>query len=188
MTILFGGAFDPPHVGHAAVVRAAKKRFHPDRLVVLVSENPGHKDVHLPPEARLELARAAFPEDEVRLDAHPRTIDLLRAESFDDPVFVVGADEFADFLSWKEPDSVLELARLAVATRPGYPRERLDDVLEELEQPERVLFFEIEPNPAASRDIRGLAAAGVPLAGLVPDGVEELIRKRGLYVREAGLH
>jgi len=188
VTVLFGGAFDPPHVGHVAVVRAAKAYFHPDRLVVLVSENPGHKGVHLPAEVRVELARAAFPEDEVLLDRYPRTIDLLRAESYDDPVFVVGADEFADFLSWKEPDSVLERARLAVATRPGYPRDRLDAVLEELDQPERVIFFDIEPNPATSRNIRGLAAAGAPLTGLVPDGVGELIRKRGLYVREAGLH
>jgi nicotinate-nucleotide adenylyltransferase len=188
VTVLFGGAFDPPHVGHAAVVRAAKAQFQPDRLVVLVSENPGHKGVHLPADVRVELARAAFPEDEVLLDPYPRTIDLLRTGSYDDPVFVVGADEFADFLAWKEPDSVLEWARLAVATRPGYPRERLDAVLEELDQPERVIFFDIEPNPATSRDIRGLAAAGAPLTGLVPDGVDELIRKRGLYVREAGLH
>jgi nicotinate-nucleotide adenylyltransferase len=188
VTVLFGGAFDPPHVGHASVVRAAKAQFQPDRLVVLVAENPGHKGVYLAADVRLELARAAFPGEEVELDPYPRTIDLLRASSYDDPVFVVGADEFADFLSWKEPDSVLERARLAVATRPGYPRERLDAVLEELDQPERVVFFEIEPNPATSRDIRGLAAAGAPLAGLVPDGVDELIRKRGLYVREAGLH
>ena len=188
MTILFGGAFDPPHMGHAALARAAKEQFQPERLVVLVSENPGHKDVHLPPGTRLELARAAFPDDEVRLDPHPRTVDLLRAEPFDDPVFVVGADQFADFLSWKEPDTVLEHSRLAVATRPGYPRERLDAVLEELDQPERVIFFEIEPNPASSREIRELAAAGAPLTGLVPDGVDELIKARGLYVREAGLH
>ena len=109
---LFGGAFDPPHVGHVAVAREAKLQLDVDRLVVLVVERPGHKDVHLPAEARLELARAAFPDDEVRLDPYPRTIDLLRAESFDDPLFVVGADEFCDFPTWKEPDAVLELAQL----------------------------------------------------------------------------
>jgi nicotinic acid mononucleotide adenylyltransferase len=76
---------------------------------------------------------------------------------------------------------VLALARLAVATRPGFPRERLDPVLGGLEEPGRVLFFEIEPNPAASRDIRELAAAGAPLTGLVPDAVNDLIRAQGLY-------
>ena len=148
---------------------------------MLVAERPGHKDVHLPAETRLELARAAFPDDEVRLDPYPRTIDLLRAESFNDALFVVGADEFCDFLSWKEPDAVLERTRLAVATRPGFPRERLEAVLAALARPERIVFFEIDPNPAASREIRALAAAGAPLDGLVPDAVRDLIRERGLY-------
>jgi nicotinate-nucleotide adenylyltransferase len=178
---LYGGAFDPPHIGHVAVARAVKLELDVERLIVLVSERPGHKETHLPAQTRLELARAAFPDDEVRLDPYPRTIELLRAEDFGDPVFVVGADEFCDFLSWKEPDAVLELARVAVATRPGFPRERLETVLARLERPERVVFFEIEPNPAASREIRALAAAGEPLDGLVPAAVAELIRREGLY-------
>jgi len=178
---LFGGAFDPPHVGHVAVARAAKAYFGPLRLVVLVAECPGHKDVRCSAETRLELARAAFPDDEVRLDPYPRTIDLLRAERFDDPLFVIGADQFADFLSWKEPTAVLELTRLAVATRPGFPRERLDAVLGALPHPERVLFFEIELNAAASRNIRARAAAGEALDGLVPLAVARLIEERGLY-------
>jgi nicotinate-nucleotide adenylyltransferase len=183
-TGLFGGAFDPPHLGHVAVVQTAKATFGLPRLVVLVSAAPGHKGVHATVEARLELARAAFPGDEVRLDPYARTIDLLRAEPFDEPLFVLGADEFCDFPTWKEPDAVLEYARLAVATRPGFPRERLDAVLRTLLQPQRVLFFDVEPNPAASRDIRGLAAAGEPLEGLVPSAVAALIAERRLYRRD----
>lgn len=181
MTVLYGGAFDPPHLGHVAVADAARQRFAVPRLVVLVAERPAHRDVHAPAGLRLELACAAFPGDDVRLDPYPRTIDLLRAERFDDPVFVVGADQFCEFLAWKEPDEVLSLARLAVATRPGYPRERLDEVLERLARPERVLFFAIEPNTSASRDVRARAAAGEPLDGLVPPAVAALIRERGLY-------
>jgi nicotinate-nucleotide adenylyltransferase len=169
LTGLYGGAFDPPHVGHVEVVRAAKSHFGLSRLTILVSEAPGHKEVSLPAATRLALARAAFPDD------------LLRAERFDEPLFIVGADEFCSFLSWKEPDAVLEQAELGVATRPGYPRERLDGVLEELNRPERVHFFEIEPHPVASREIRELAAAGAPLTGLVPDAVARLIRAEGLY-------
>jgi len=178
---LFGGAFDPPHLGHMAVAEAAKRAFGLPRLIVLVAAAPGHKGVEAPVEARLELARAAFPDEEVRLDPFPRTIDLLRAEPFDDPLFVIGADQFCDFPAWREPEAVLERTRLAVATRPGFPRARLDAVLATLRQPERVLFFDVEPNPAASRDIRGLAAAGEPLDGLVPPAVAVLIEERGLY-------
>jgi nicotinate-nucleotide adenylyltransferase len=176
---LFGGAFDPPHNGHVALAHAAEKRFGLP-LIVLVSERPGHRSVDLPADVRLELARAAFPEGEVRLDPHPRTIDLLRAERFPDPLFLIGADEFRDFLDWKEPQAVLELARLAVATRPGV-RPAAEDVLRMLEHPERVVFFEIEPNAAASRDVRPLAAAGASLDGLVPPAVARLIEERRLY-------
>ena len=188
VTGLYGGAFDPPHVGHVEVARAAKSHFGLPRLTILVAEQPGHKETFLPAEVRLELARAAFPDDEVRLDPHARTVDLLRDERFDEPLFIVGSDQFCDFLSWKEPDEVLELAELGVATRPGYPGGPIDAVLEQLDQPERVHFFEIEPQPVASSDIRDLAAAGAPLTGLVPDAVNGLIRARGLYVREPGLH
>jgi nicotinic acid mononucleotide adenylyltransferase len=54
-------------------------------------------------------------------------------------------------------------------------------VLAQLDRPERVLFFDIEPNPAASRDVRARAAAGEPLDGLVPEAVAQLVAERGLY-------
>jgi nicotinate-nucleotide adenylyltransferase len=179
--VLYGGAFDPPHLGHVALADAARTRFGAEQLVVLVGERPAHRAVHAPADDRLALARAAFPLDDVRLDPHPRTVELLRAERFDDPVFVVGADQFRGFLVWSEPEEVLERTRLAVATRPGYPRAELDGVLEQLARPERILFFEIEPNPAASTDVRARVAAGKPLDGLVPTAVARLIEERGLY-------
>jgi len=179
--VLYGGAFDPPHVGHVAVADAARARFGAGRLIVLVSEHPGHRDVRAGADDRLDLARAAFPQDDVRLDRHPRTVELLRAERFDDPVFVVGADQFCHFPDWAEPDEVLERTRLAVATRPGFPRERLQSVLDRLSHPERVVFFDLPPNPTASTDVRARAAAGEPLDGLVPPAVGRLIRERELY-------
>ena len=181
VTVLYGGAFDPPHLGHVAVADAARKHFGVERLVVLVGERPAYRKVHASAEDRLALAQAAFPGDEVRLDPYPRTVELLRAERFDDPIFVVGADQFRGFLAWSEPAEVLERTRLAVATRPGFPPDELDGVLEQLERPERVLFFEIAPNPAASTDVRALAAAGEPLDGLVPAAVARLVTERGLY-------
>jgi nicotinate-nucleotide adenylyltransferase len=188
---LFGGAFDPPHNGHVALARAALDHFVLERLLVLVIEEPGHREVATDGETRLELARAAFaelPGVEVRLDPHGRTIDSVRAGDFGDAIFVVGADEFAEFLGWKEPDELLEQVRLGVATRPGFPRERLQDVLAALRRPDRVVFFEIEPLPVASRELRRLAAAGEPLDAYVPPAVADLVRNLGLYRRDGGLH
>lgn len=179
--VLYGGAFDPPHLGHVAVADAARERFGVEHLVVLVSERPAHRTVLASAEDRLALAGAAFPGDEVRLDPYPRTVELLRADRFDDPMFVIGADQFRAFLAWNEPEEVLERTRIAVATRPGFPRSELDAVLEQLDRPERVLFFEIAPNPAASTNVRARIAAGEPLDGLVPGAVARLIAERGLY-------
>jgi nicotinate-nucleotide adenylyltransferase len=174
---LYGGAFDPPHNGHVALAAAAKRELGLDRLLVLVSADPGHKRVETPAETRLELARAAFPHDDVVLDDHSRTIDLLRDHpEWEDAIFLVGADEFCDFLSWKEPHEVLRRTRLGVATRPGYPRERLQSVLEQVEAPERVLFFEIDPLPIASSALRARLDPA-----LLPAPVAELVAREGLY-------
>jgi nicotinate-nucleotide adenylyltransferase len=181
VTALLGGSFDPPHLGHVELARAAEQRFGPDDLVVLVTASPAHKDVEADAETRLELARAAFPDREVELDPYERTVDMLEAGRWSEPLFLIGADEFADFLSWKDPEGVLSRARLAVATRPGYPHDRLDRVLRELARPDRVEFFEIAPVPVSSREIRDRVARGEPIDELVPPQVAALIEARGLY-------
>jgi nicotinate-nucleotide adenylyltransferase len=180
VTTLLGGTFNPPHNGHVALARAAEERFG-DEVVVLVAARPGHKEVQLDGETRFELARAAFPGHEVELDPYERTVDMLAAGRWSDPLFVIGADEFCEFLTWKDPEGVVARARLAVATRPGYPRERLQTVLDRLSRPERVELFEIEPLPISSEDIRERVAHGQAIDGLVPPAVAELIRSRGLY-------
>ena len=184
MTGLYGGVFDPPHNGHVALAEAAPDHFPLERLLVLVAVDPPHKPADLDFATRFELARLAFaglPRTEVVGDEHGRTIDMLRAGSFDDPIFLVGADQFTDFLSWKEPNAVLELARLGVATRPGYPWKRLEPVLGRLERPERVEFFEIPPVDVSSSDLRRRLSEGRPVDGLVPDPVAREIEVAGLY-------
>jgi nicotinate-nucleotide adenylyltransferase len=181
---VLGGAFDPPHEGHVALARRALERFGLDRLLVLVVADPGHKDVRTPAETRLDLARLAFaylPAD-VELDRHARTVDsLVERDLPRDTLFLIGADELAAFPTWKEPQRVLDLVRLGVATRPGYPRERLDAACAELGRPDRIEVFELEPHDVSSTEIRARAARGEPLGGLVPAAVAAEIARRNLY-------
>jgi nicotinate-nucleotide adenylyltransferase len=181
ITGIFGGAFDPPHLGHVALAREAKRRFGLDKLVVLVAANPEHKEVTTPVEDRLALAQAAFPGDDVRIDEHPRTVDMLRAGDFDDVLLLVGADQLASFQRWKEPHAVLDMARVAVATRPGHGLDELSHALEGLGRPDRIELFPIEPQAIASRELRARVARGQSLDGLVPPAVAEEIELRGLY-------
>jgi nicotinate-nucleotide adenylyltransferase len=151
------------------------RKLGAERLLVLVAERPGHKPTVLDPETRLELARLAFgdlPGVEVRLDPHPYTVDFLRAERPEDAVFVVGADQWAVFDTWKEPDEVLRLIAVAVAARPGQPAPSGD-----------VRVFEIAQLPIASTEVRKRIEDGEPLDALVPDRVAREIEQRGLYGR-----
>jgi nicotinate-nucleotide adenylyltransferase len=182
MVGLFGAAFNPPHNGHLALVEAAKQEFGLERLVILVTANPVHKHVEEGVETRLELARAAFPHCTIELESSTTDVTVREAEAlYGDVIFLVGADQFVDFPSWHDPDAVLEHARLGVATRPGYPRERLEQTLEYVSRPERVLFFDIAAWPIASSDLRTRVARGEPIAELAPPAVVELIEARGLY-------
>jgi nicotinate-nucleotide adenylyltransferase len=181
---VFGGAFDPPHVGHVELARRGIDHFALDRLLVQVVEDPGHKEVGTPPQIRLHLAELAFApldEAEVAVDPHSRSVDSLLALGLDDPVFLIGADEFVSFPTWTAPERVLRLARLGVATRPGVDTARLEAVRSGLERPDRVEFFEIEPLPVSSSDIRARLAAGLSVDGLVPPAVAAEIARLGLY-------
>jgi nicotinate-nucleotide adenylyltransferase len=181
---ILGGAFDPPHVGHVALARAAIEELGLERLLVLVVADPGHKETAAPPESRLELARLAFedlPGVAIELDAHGRTVDSLEAREPEDAVFVIGGDEFADFWQWKSPERILELVRLGVAMRPGVPDDRVREAHARLPAPDRISYFRLEPVPVSSSLVRDCVARGAPIDQLVPPKVAEAIARLGLY-------
>jgi nicotinate-nucleotide adenylyltransferase len=181
---LFGGAFDPPHDGHVALVARARAVLGLDEVVVIVAAAPGHKEVRTDASLRLRLAEAAFPGETVVLDDHARTIDMLRAHpEWAGAVFLLGADQFAAFPEWKEPEGVLDLVSLGVATRPGFLRESLDRVLARLDHPDRVTFFELDPLPIASTELRERLMRGEDVSALVPSAVRAVIERDGLYGR-----
>jgi nicotinate-nucleotide adenylyltransferase len=181
---VLGGVFDPPHNGHVELARAAMGQLGLERLLVTVVADPGHKDVVAPADARLELVRLAF-EDlagfEIELDPHPRTVDSLEERRLDDPVLILGADEFVSFPDWKSSGRVLELARLAVAKRPGVPDERMRETHERLSAPGRTSYFDLSPVPVSSTLVRERVARGEPIDDLVPPKVAEAVARLGLY-------
>ena len=184
---ILGGIFDPPHNGHVALARAAIRELPLDELLVLVVADPGHKRATTTAEIRLELARLAFtdvPEARVGLDRHARTVDSLEKRQLArNTYFILGADELAGFESWKSPQRVLELVRLAVAMRPGVARDAVQAVRERLGVPERIVEFELEPMAISSSEIRARVREGQTIADLVPAPIAEAITRLGLYGR-----
>lgn len=191
MTGVFGGAFDPPHLGHVALLESALDRFGFARLLVVPAGNPPHKSVTTPAEIRSGLAELAFadiPRVEIsRLELSPGgprfTVDTLRllSESGEQLTLLIGADQFAAFLDWREPDRILDLASIAVASRPGFDNRTLKPVLQELARPERVSFFPIPTFPISSHEIRTRIHDGLPIVELVPHRVAEEIDRFHLY-------
>jgi nicotinate-nucleotide adenylyltransferase len=188
---LLGGSFDPPHLGHLALADAALARFGLDRLVVVVTGVPPHKQPRTDAETRFRLAEAAFAgRANIELSRHELeragpsyTVETARwaAQQWGDAIFLVGADEFADFLLWRDPDAILEHVRLGVGTRPGYRREDLELVLANLARPDCVEFFEIPAVPTSSREIRRRVREDEDIESLVPERVALLIEELGLY-------
>jgi len=144
---ILGGRFDPPHLGHVALARAAVEHFGIDDLHVTVVADAAHKPSAAPAADRLAMASLTFGvlDATVELEEHRYTVDALEAAGYDDPIFLIGGDELVDFPTWKRPERVLELARLGVATRPGYASATASP---------RIQIFELEPHPVASQELR----------------------------------
>jgi nicotinate-nucleotide adenylyltransferase len=118
---VFGGQFDPPHVGHLIVCQEARYRLALDRLLVVPAGTPAHRaPPETPAELRLRLAEAAFagePRTEVSRIELERpgpsyTVDTLEALAGEGELYLIlGADQYATFERWREPDRIRRLAR-----------------------------------------------------------------------------
>ncbi|HEX5146016.1 MAG TPA: nicotinate-nucleotide adenylyltransferase [Conexibacter sp.] len=194
---VFGGTFNPPHLGHLVCAQEAQVQLALHRVLLMPAGQPPHKHVHGDPgaEVRAELCRLAVAGDErfavsrLELERPGRsyTVDTLKAlrdeHPQDDLTFIVGGDMARSLPTWHEPDAVLELATLAVAERAGSEREEIRGELRSLSgaTPERVRFFEMPRIDVSSSLVRERVATGRPIRYLVPDAVADAIARDGWY-------
>jgi nicotinate-nucleotide adenylyltransferase len=193
---LFGGSFDPPHLGHLAAAEAATHAFALDRVLFAPTASqplkPGGAAAAYPD--RLAMVRLlcrsnpAFEASELdaaRPGAAPNytvdTLETLRAANPTATLFViVGADAFLDLPRWRDPQRLLQLADWIVLSRPGF-RVALPAIVGAIPLSSRVHVLGDLHNPASATEIRHRLAAGEDCTGLVPAAVLEYIRDHGLY-------
>ena len=211
---LFGGTFDPVHSGHIAAARAAQAAFSLDQIHFVPARVPPHKrERHLTPfphrHAMVALACSGNPaflpsilESRGESQGEPNysitTTRRMAAQlsPADRLFFLIGADAFLEIASWKEPVALLDAVDFLIVSRPGFAITRAASVISPELQPHAMsdhciqlrrtrihLLTTVEADISSSR-IRELASHREPLAGLVPEPVEEYIRKLSLYQNE----
>ena len=183
---VFGGLFNPPHVGHLSLCQEAAWQLGLERVVLVPTGRPSHRSApRESPEMRLRLAQAAalgnpmFTVSRLEIDRPglSYTVDTLRELSNRYPGsslhLLIGADQLAAMDAWREPAAIVRLARLAAALRPGTDVSRADTPnLDWVEMPQIGI---------SSSLIRERVREGRPIRYFVPDAVRELIEAEGLY-------
>lgn len=186
---VYGGTFDPPHVGHLAGASEAAAVCALEKVIFVVAGSPWQKTRRLvtPSEDRLAMTLLATERQsgfevsriEVDRDGPSFTADTLKALAAPELelVFVAGSDALADLDTWHRADLVKEIASFAVLRRPGSTLERARAALRGAQATEVDMpLLEI-----ASTDIRDRVANSRPIRFLVPRPVEDYIRVHGLY-------
>lgn len=185
---LFGGSFNPPHLGHLIAAQEVLSALRLDKILFIPSHIPPHKICEVSSSARYEMTCIAISDNqsfdisdiELKRGGKSYTVDTLRElrNIFHEVKFylIVGADEFVEIETWKEPEDILNLSRVVVMPRPGYD---LGEVGERFE--DRFLSVKIPLIEISSTDIRMRVREGKSIKYLVPPGVEKYIREKGLY-------
>jgi len=192
---VLGSAFNPPHLGHLALAQEALWQLGLAEVVLVPTGEAPHKRIHDDPgrELRLAMTRLAAADDsrfavstlEVERDGPSYTFETLellaREKGEPELVFVMGADAAVGFESWREPQRVVELARLAVARRAGISDADVASTMRGLGAEQRVTMLEMPQFGVSSSAVRERAAAGRPLRYLVPEAVARFIEEKGIY-------
>jgi nicotinate-nucleotide adenylyltransferase len=180
---VYGGSFDPIHVGHLAIARAALESAKLDRVVFVPARQSPLKKYA--PQAgaadRLAMLEAAVKDEprfgisrvELEREGPSYTVDTLEALAKEGELYLIlGSDALSDLARWKSPDRVRALAKILVARRPGAPD--IDGSL-------GAEAFDAPKLDLSSRELRARAGRGFSLRYLVPDEVWRHIERRGLY-------
>lgn len=179
---VFGGTFDPVHVGHLAIALAALESAKLDRIAFILARRSPLKDRG--PAAseanRLLMLEAAVKDEprfavsrvELEREGPSYTVDTLEALRADGELFLIlGSDALADFPRWRSPERIRALAKILVARRPGAP------------EPDApwAQAFDAPRLDISSRELRARASRGLSLRYLVPDDVWRHIEHNGIY-------
>ena len=194
-TAIYGGSFNPPHLGHVRAAAAVMEKLGPDRLLIIPTNIPPHKEMAQgspSPEQRMELCRLAFgdipgaelSDMEIKREGRSYSADTVGSlrEMYpqDELYLVMGSDMFLSFCQWYKFQYLLDNCVLTVLSREEDDREELESFKAELEEKysAKVLLLSHEPLPMCSGEVRERLRLGLG-SDMLPEAVyAEIIRRR----------
>ncbi len=195
-TVIFGGTFNPVHMGHVAMMKAAIKKLKPDKLIMMPAHIPPHKQAHnlAPDSARLEMCRLAAKEIpgvsvsdyEIKAGGKSYTVNTLESYHSTHPdeqlCFLMGGDMLESLLGWFKADRILELSSLACISRSREDKLKIAQSAERIRSAGgRVVIVDSDPVDISSTEARARLIAFGDSSGCVPKPVEKYILKNKLY-------
>ena len=189
---LFGGTFDPPHLGHLVIAEFVKESEGFDIILFVPAPNPPHKGKNISPiKDRLEMLRLAIMENayfrlsdlEIQRGGISYTNETIieAKEKFNlsskDTYLLIGSDSLINFHKWKNYKTILKECKVIVASRPGFQESRIDEKI--LSQ---ISFSDIPKIEISSSQIRKRIKKGFTVRYMLSNQVMNYINKTGLYI------
>ena len=187
---IFGGTFNPPHLGHLIVAECVRDQLQLDRVLFIPSATPPNKrpESFVPAADRLAMTRMAIERNaafevsdlEAARGGISYTVDTVTALGAMFPRaslhLLIGADNLIEFETWKSPDEILTMVDLVAMARPGFEVEKT-----RAKYARQASYVKVPQIAISGTEIRRRVKMGRSIRYLVPREVEEYIRRHGLY-------
>jgi len=190
---ILGGSFNPIHIGHLILANTVCEEFNLDKIIFVpcyIQPLKSNKDF-ASAEDRLAMIKFAIQNNpkfelsdiEIKRKGKSYTVDTLKyfKQKYDDLYFVIGADNIKDFHRWKEPDTILKLAKLIVTNRGG-----IEQKIPQRLRGKKIFVCKIPDIEISSTLIRNNIRSNKSIKYLVPEKVEKYIIKNKLYTNYGG--
>lgn len=197
---IMGGTFDPIHYGHLVTAEAVRHKFGVERVLFVPTGQPAHKDNHFVTsnEHRYLMTVLAtvtnplFEVSRIEIDrpGATYTIDTIMQLRKLCPknirlYFITGADAIHQIFTWKDTEKLLTLCEFVAVTRPGFKKNELYEEIGEIRKnyESKIHYMEVPALAISSSDIRRRVVNGMPIKYLLPESVEDYVKKHGLYLK-----
>jgi len=194
---IMGGTFDPIHYGHLVAAETARVEFNLDNVLFIPAGKPPHKLNHRITDAseRFTMVQMSIKNNsyfkvsnmEIVREGPTYTVDTLKIlhELLPDQelYFITGTDALLDLLTWREPDTIVKLAKIIGASRPGYDsRNFFAEITKRYPYiKDRIFELEVPALAISSTDIRARVKNNKSIRYLLPEEVRLYIEERNLY-------